>query len=316
MSSDQFEFVQLAQRRELTTSTRALARALIALAAAAMPAACDGGPRTPDAQARPSALSAEVSVRFDASPGKPATVQVLAFRATVAGSERTDVLGIVDPLAAAAPEQGCALRDVDLATSALLARGGSIELQEMTGIGVGLGSGEPLLRPFPRLYPDVATVVGGVVAESGPQPLGALPEHVSLYTADSELPVADLAVPSAPRLTAVNGAAVTAGLRINAQEALTVGVSGAGGGLVELRPFGATVAIACAVPTTASGDAIVVIAPGLLAHVLGARLGAGTAPLAASLDVARRSRLRQSLGAPTARISVEVRAGTTVELRP
>src|SRR6185369_15326995 len=101
---------------------------------------------------------------------------------TAPGGAPPDVLGTVDPLAAAGPDQGCALRDVDATTSALGARGAAIELEEMTGIGVGLGNGEALLRPFPRLFPDVATVVGGVVAEVGPQTLGALPEHVSLYS--------------------------------------------------------------------------------------------------------------------------------------
>src|SRR5882672_9129798 len=127
---------------------------------------CDGGSRAPDAQARASAESGEVSVRFDVSPGTDTTVHVIAFRATVSAQipVRLDVLGTVDPLATAAPLQGCAVRDVDAATKALGAQGAAIELQEITGIGVGLGEGEALLRPFPRLFPDVATVIGGVVA--------------------------------------------------------------------------------------------------------------------------------------------------------
>src|SRR5580692_2754591 len=155
--------------------TRACALALpVALAA------CGDAPRAASASAVPSARSAEVSIRFDVSAGRPATVQVLAFRATTTSSLSgagmpsdwgTDVLGLVDPLAATSPEQGCALRDIDLATTTLMIRGASIELQELTGIGVGLGgagedvaSAETLLRPFPHLYPDGATVVGGVVA--------------------------------------------------------------------------------------------------------------------------------------------------------
>ena len=53
---------------------------------------------------------------------------------------KTDVLGLVDPLAAAAPDQGCAIRDADLATRALAARGGSVDLEELSGVAVGLGS--------------------------------------------------------------------------------------------------------------------------------------------------------------------------------
>ncbi len=65
------------------------------------------------------------------------------------------------------------------------------------GSGVGFGPGEPLVRPFPRVFPDVAGVVGGVVAESTPQGLGAMPERLNVYGAESELPVAELAVPVA-----------------------------------------------------------------------------------------------------------------------
>ncbi|MDB4980265.1 MAG: hypothetical protein JWM82_1017, partial [Myxococcales bacterium] len=196
---------------------RWLARGMVALALGA--AACGDSSPAIDAMAAPSSESAEISIRFDVSAGKP-TVEVLAFRATstmgVGGPQqqqqqndgRPDVLGIVDPLAAESPDQGCALRDIDLATKALALRGGSIDLQELTGIGVGMGGAAGIaggalagdsLRPFPRLYPDVATVVGGVVAEAGPQYLGALPERITLSTAESELPVLELAVPSAPR---------------------------------------------------------------------------------------------------------------------
>jgi hypothetical protein len=311
---------------ERRSSRRAQARPrwLVLLATLAPAAtACDGGPRLPDAATQPSAQSAEVSVRFDLGPRRPVSVSVLAFRATVTGVDRPDVLGIVDPLAAEAPAEGCVARDLDLATSALVVHGGSIELQELGGIGVGLPSGEMLLRPFPRLYPDMATVVGGVVAEAGPQSLAALPERVSLYTADSELPVSELAVPTEPRVTMVNGAAAAAGMKVDAQQgqgpALTLTVAGAGGGVVELRPFGATAAVVCAVPATATPEATITVPHALLARVFGAQPpGSAAAPgaVAASLEVARRARLRQSLPAPSARISVEVRSAITVELRP
>ena len=87
---------------------------------------CDAGGRMPDAQTQPAAVSSELSVRFEVSPDRSATVSVLGFRAAAAGPE-TDVLGLVDPLAAAAPDQGCVLRDVDLASRALVLRGSSVD---------------------------------------------------------------------------------------------------------------------------------------------------------------------------------------------
>jgi hypothetical protein len=309
-------FVPPERRSSAHAAARLRTWALLLIGAAAS-GACDGSTRAPDAQARASAESAEVSVRFDVSAGKETTVHVIAFRATVSapGGVRADVLGTVDPLATAAPLQGCAVRDVDAATRALGTQGAAIELEEMTGIGVGLGDGEALLRPFPRLFPDVATVIGGVVAEVGPQPVAALPDRVSLYTAETELPLADIAVPSAPRIVAVDGVAPVAAMRVDAQEALAVTVAGAAGGLLELRPYGATVAVACAIPASALPETIVTVPRALLGFVVGASgRGAGSS-VAASLEVARRTRLRQALTSPT-RVSVEVRAATLVELRP
>src|SRR4051794_36718693 len=107
-----------------TTSSR-LAAAL-KLAAALALGACGAPPRAVDAQAAAATESAEISIRFDVSGGKPTSAQVLAFRATTTlggngGPEwHPDVLGIVDPLAAAAPDQGCALRDIDLAATTLM----------------------------------------------------------------------------------------------------------------------------------------------------------------------------------------------------
>jgi hypothetical protein len=299
--------------------------------------ACGEAPRAVDAQAAPSAQSAEVSIRFDVSPGRLASAQVLAFRATTTSTQpagpggspdwQPDVLGIVDPLAAAAPQQGCALRDIDLATTAVMIRGGSIELQELTGIGVGMGNGageglaatETLLRPFPRLYPDVATVVGGVVAESGPHPLATLPEHVTLFTAESELPVATLAVPPAPRMLALNGAPFDpAGgpPQIDARDGVAVTVAGGAGGRIELRPFGATIAAACAIPASAPAEAVVTLPRAFISQLARAMGGPSGAPFAASIELARRATLRPSFAASGARVSVEVRSAATVELRP
>lgn len=288
------------------------------VAAGLLAAGCDGGGHTPDAQTAVSATSAELSIRFDVTGEKPPTVSVLGFRAATSGPDGEDVLGLVDPLSAAAPDQGCALRDVDEATSALGARGSSIDLEELSGVGVGFGASDPtlpLVRPFPRVFPDVAGVVGGVVAEAGPQPLATMPEHVNLYSADSELAIAELSVPALPHLMTVNGVAPTAGARVETGAGLALSLGAAAGAIVELRPFGATVAVTCTVPTNASTEAIVVIPRALLVHLLHTRSGAPNG-VAASIEVARRIRVREPLTAGGARVSVEVRSALALELRP
>jgi hypothetical protein len=287
--------------------------------------ACEGEQRARDASTPPILQTSEVSVRFDVSPQKPPVMSVLAFHATVSGVAPRDVLGIVDPLAAAAPERDCELRDLDLSASALVAQGGSIELQEIGGIGLALGSSDPaadnIVRPFPRLFPDVATVVGGVVAEAGPLPVGVLPERVGLLTPASELPLEEIGVPAAARITSVNGAPLVAGARVDGHDGLTIGVAGGAGTVVELRPFGATIAVSCAVPdaASASGESTLIVPRALIARLSGGTLpsaaSAGSA-LPASLDVVRRARVRVAPFAATNHLSIEVRASTAVELRP
>jgi hypothetical protein len=297
----------------LHAEIRARAAAVV-LAAGLLATACDGGAHPPDAQATVTFSSAELSVRFDVTEAKPPAVSVLGFRAATAGPDAPDVLGLVDPLSAAAPDQGCILRDGDQATSALGARGSSIDLEELSGVGVGFGPGEPLVRPFPRVFPDVAGVVGGVVAEAAPQPLVLLPEHVSLYGADSELPLAELAVPALPHLQAANGAAPIPGMHIDASEGLSLALTGAGGALVELRPFGSTVVVSCAVPSNASTESVVTIPRALLVHLPRARAGTWGVPV--SIEVARRVRARVPLSPGGARVSIEVRSAVASELRP
>jgi hypothetical protein len=297
--------IMLCPRLELRAVLRAC---VLATVLGILSPACDAGPHPPDAQTAVSTRTAELSVRFDVGADSTATVSVLGFRATTAGPDEPDALGIVDPRSAAAPDQGCQLRDADEASSALTARGSSIDLEELSGVGVGLAPTDPLLRPFPRLYPDVAGVVGGVVAEAGPQALATLPDHLSVYSADSELPIADLGIPSPPKLLAINGAAPVAGARIDGSSGLSLSLGSGAGALVELRPFGATVSVACSVPANASTDAIVVVPRALLAH-LGHAL---------SIEVARRSQTRDPLlvGGTRTRVSVEVRSALAVELRP
>jgi hypothetical protein len=206
-------------------------------------------------------------------------------------------------------------------------RGGSIELQELTGIGVGLGGSDGVpsaetLRPFPRLYPDVATVVGGVVAETGPHALATLPERVTLFTAESELPVASLSVPAAPRMLALNNVvfdpAGASGVSpvVDARDGVAVTVVGGAGGRVEIRPFGGTIAAACAIPASTASESVVTIPRTFVAQLARAMGGPSGAPFSASIELARRATLRPSPIAGGARVSVEVRSATTVELRP
>lgn len=304
-------------------------------------AGCDSEQRARDASAPPSLQTSEVSVRFDVAPQKATMMSVLAFHATVAGVLQRDVLGIVDPLAAAAPEHDCELRDLDLSANALVAQGGSIELQELGGIGLMLGASDSpalpgsttqtlptgglatagtIVRPFPRLFPDVATVVGGVVAEAGPLQLGGLPDRIGLLTPASELPLEELSVPAAPRITSVNGSPLLAGAKLDGREGLTIGVAGDVGTIVELRPFGATVAISCAVPQTSpAGESTLTVPRALVARLTGAANPWAAVPgkaLPASLDALSRARVRVAPFAVTNHLSIEVRASTAVELAP
>jgi hypothetical protein len=322
--------------------------AAVAVAGVGLGSGCEGEQRARDASAPPSLQTSEVSVRFDVAPLKAPMISVLAFHATVSGVMQRDVLGIVDPLAAAAPERDCELRDLDLSASTLVAQGGSIELQELGGIGLALGASDPaatpalagtigstlgsvlatgtpatltpatgrIIRPFPRLFPDVATVVGGVVAEAGPLPLAGLPERIGLLTAASELPLEELAVPAAPRITSVNGAPLIAGTKVDGHDGLTIGVAGDPGTIIELRPFGATVAISCAVPQGSSGESTLIVPRALVARLTGAASPSATATLPASLDALSRARVRVAPFAVTNHLSIVVRASTAVELRP
>lgn len=309
------------ERRSIGRSRPPAIGVLAALALAGWTAGgCEGSARPPDAQARANAESSEISVRFDVDPARETTVQVLAFRATVSAAQdplRPDVLGTVDPLAAAAPSQGCVVRDVDVAHRQLVARGTSIELEELTGIGIGIGDSSTLLRPSAQIYPDVASVVGGVVAQVGPLPVALLPDRISLFTADTELPVAELAVPAAPRVVSVDGALPSAGMRVETQEAMVATVAGGAGGVLELRPYGATAAVACAIPGAGgAADAVVIVPRSLLAQVVSVPgVNPATSGVAASLEVARRARILYLAGNGI-RVSVEARSTTTVELRP
>lgn len=278
-----------------------------ALAAALVVAAgCDGNARkdpTPVTQ-----HVAEVSIRIDVpSTGAPAA-SVLAFQADVTEISAADVLGVVDPLTAPPPEGGCELRDVSGMARNLRNAGGSVDLKELSGVAVTLDSATAV-KPAPRVYPFVAEVVGGVIAEAGPMDIEAVPSNVSVDVpgADDKPVTAALSVAGVPRVFDENQAPLTSTSRLDASGNLVLQVAGPARAFLELRPYGAPVALAC--PAGAGGWVVV-------SHALLARLvaSAGGVPVAFEA-VWRDSRVLIANGQPT-RVSVEARSSTVVELRP
>jgi hypothetical protein len=283
-----------------------------------------------------------VSLRIDVPNGKPASLTVLAFRAAFSGLAAADVLGIVDPLAVSAPLRDCALRDVDQAAGALTARGDAIELEELGGVGISLAElGAPIF-PSPRLYPDVTPAIGGVVSEAGPLRLPAVPSVLQVATADvgaaaatpppatlDSTDLATLGVPSTGWVRLLNGVVPRDGLSFETTADLNLAVSAApspGAAVaetsIELRPLGATVALSCVIPaetmaaaiTTPQGQIPFIVSRQALGALVGRSGAAPGAPVAAALDLVRRSNGR--LPSTATRVSVEVRTSTFVEIRP
>jgi hypothetical protein len=241
------------------------------------------------------------------SVGAPAA-SVLAFQADVTEISAADVLGVVDPLTAPAPEGGCELRDVSGMARNLRNAGGAVDLKELSGVEVALDSGTAL-KPAPRVYPFVAEVVGGVIAEAGPMDIEAVPSSLSVEVpgADDKPVTAALSVAGVPRVFDQNQAPLTGTSRLDASDNLVLQVAGPAKAFLELRPYGAPVALAC--PAGAGGWVVV-------PHALLARLvaSAGGVPVAFEA-VWRDSRVLIANGQPT-RVSVEARSSTVVELRP
>jgi hypothetical protein len=301
-------------------------------------AACDGGAPAVDASVPPSGRTSAVSLRIDVPNGKPASLTVLAFRAAFSGLAASDVLGVVDPLAVSAPLRDCALRDVDQAAGALTARGDTIELEELGGVGISLAELATAIRPSPRLYPDVTPTIGGVVSEAGPIRLSAVPAQ--LRVAAGELGAAAPAGPDTGELTTVdvpstgwvrllNGVVPRDGLSIETNADLNLAVSaaaspGASGAetSIELRPLGATVALSCLIPaetmtaalTAPQGQLPFIVSRQALGALVARSGAAPGAPVAAALDLVRRTNGR--LPVSSTRVSVEVRTSTFVEIRP
>jgi hypothetical protein len=265
---------------------------------------CDiSTPHGRDASAPTSQKVAQVSVRIDAPGGGAPAVSVLAFRASVTGlSPAADLLGVIDPLVSPAPESRCELLDVATAARSLRAGGGTVDLEELPNVSLGLGT-DTMLRPAPRVYPQLASAVGGVIGEAGPLDLAGLPESidVGLPGEDARIPLALLGV---PRLLDQNGELLAAGSRLDPTRDLQLTVSGPPRSFLEIRPFGASHFIAC--PAGAGGRVVV-------QRELLERLTASSGHVAVSFEaVWRDSRV---VGAQATRLSLEARSSAVLDLR-
>jgi hypothetical protein len=280
--------------------------------------ACDSGSHGKDAAPATSQRLSQVSVRLDLPSGGAPSVSVLAFRAEAIDMAPSDVLGAVDPLISPAPESACELRDVAGTARMVRAQGGTLNLQELGGVALQVAQAEQAdkpadkedtLRPAPRVYPPLADVVSGVIAEAGPRDLGQLPETLNLVvpTKGEEHATLKLVLPRALSVSDSSETPLDAHATMSMKGDLVLRVSGPPKTFLEIRPFGAPSAIACAV--TAGGW--VVVPHDLLAKLVAT---AGRAPVSFEA-VWRESRLVPA-GSEATRVSFEARSSAVLELRP
>jgi hypothetical protein len=269
---------------------------------------CDGGGNGRDAAPTSSQHLAQVSVRLDLPSGSAPSVSVLAFRAEAIDLPTSNVLGTVDPLVVPSPESSCELRDVAGPARALRAQGGAVNLEELGGVSLEVGPDETL-RPAPRVYPPLADVVSGVIAEAGPYDLDTVPDAFTLLLLDpaDEATSLQLPVPVAPSVWASDLTPLDARTSVSIKGDLVLRVAGPPRTFLELRPFGAPSAIACAV--TPAGW--VVVPHDLLAKLVAT---AGRAPV--SFEAVWRESRQFSAGGEVTRISFEARSSAVLELRP
>jgi hypothetical protein len=281
---------------------------VVALTSAVVGAGCDTATHGKDASPTSSQRLAQVSVRLDYPSGGAPAVSVLAFRAEAIDMPSSEVLGAVDPLVAPAPESACELRDVTGSARALRAQGGALNLQELGGVSLQVAS-DAALRPAPRVYPPLADVVGGVIAEAGPLDLGSVPDTfiLAVPTRPDDHATLKLAVPAAPAISDSADSPLDTRTSMSMKGDLVLRVSGPPRTFLEIRPFGAPSAIACAATT----GGWVVVPHDLLAKLVAS---AGRAPVSFEA-VWRESRLLQA-GGETTRVSFEARSSAVLELRP
>jgi hypothetical protein len=280
----------------------------VALVGAALSLGCDSASHGRDASPSASQRLSQISVRLDLPSGSAPSVSVLAFRAETTDMPASDVLAAVDPLVTPAPESSCELRDVGGSARALRAQGGAVSLQELGGVSLQITSQE-ILRPFPRVYPPLAEVVGGVIAEAGPYDLDQVPEEftITVPVGLDEIASYRLAAPAAPSVTDSNDQPLEARTSVSIRGDLVLRVSGPPRTFLEIRPFGAPSAIACAV--TSGGW--VVVPHDLLAKLVAS---AGRAPV--SFEAVWRESRQAPAGSEAPRVSFEARSSAVLELKP
>jgi hypothetical protein len=276
--------------------------------------ACESGSHGKDAAPATSEHLSQVSVRLDLPSGGAPSVSVLAFRAEAIDMATSDVLGAVDPLVSPAPESACELRDVAGTARRVRAQGGTLNLQEFSGVALNVAQVDPAqkgesLHPAPRVYPPLADVVSGVIAEAGPLDLDQVPTTLTLVvpTKRDERATLKWVLPRAPSVADSNETPLDARATMSMKGDLVLRVSGPARTFLEIRPFGAPSAIACAV--TSGGW--VVVPHDLLAKLVAT---AGRAPVSFEA-VWRESRLVQA-GSEATRVSFEARSSAVLELRP
>jgi len=265
---------------------------------------CDSGPQPKDASTISRSQIAQVQIRIDLpSAGSPA-VSVLAFRAQATDLPSASVLPTVDPLASQPPESGCELREISAPARHVRTQGGTVNLQELEDVTLEI-SPNALLRPMPRVYPPFADVVGGVIAEVGPTDLEYMPPSFVLGAGMHSR--FKLTTPVAPTLRDASETPLSAQTRLDASGDLVIGLSGPAKGFLEIRPFGAPTAIACA----ASARGWVVVP-----HELLGKLTAGTAGAPVAFEAVSRDTLVVDVSGEPVRVSVEARSQVVLELAP
>jgi hypothetical protein len=275
---------------------------------AALAVGCDTGTHGKDASPVSIQRISQVSVRLDLPNGSAPSVSVLAFRAETTDVPSSEVLGTVDPLVAPAPEASCELRDVAGRARALRDQGGAVNLQELGGVSLEVAPGEDL-QPVPRVYPPLAEVVSGVIAEAGPYDLDQLPQSFTLSIPSQHDGSSSfrLTLPAVPSVSDSTDASLDTRASISMKGDLVLRVSGPPRTFLEIRPFGAPSAIACAV--TSGGW--VVVPHDLLAKLVAT---AGRAPV--SFEAVWRENRQVSAGSEATRVSFEARSSAVLELRP
>jgi hypothetical protein len=278
------------------------------LASTAVGLGCDSGSHAKDASAVTSQRLSQVSVRLDLPTDGAPSVSVLAFRAEAIDMAAADVLGAVDPLVAPSPEASCELRDVAGTARMVRTQGGTLNLEELGGVAL-LVEADQSLRPAPRVYPPLADVVSGVIAEAGPLDLNRVPQTLTLTVPGKTGGHAtlNLTLPRAPSVSDSAESPLSARTPVEVKGDLVLRVSGPPKTFLEIRPFGAPSALACAV---SSGGWVVV------PHDLLARLLANAGPVPVSFEAVWRENRLAQVGGETTRVSFEARSSAVLELRP